>query len=85
MTAPTEKPPLMFAELDRSLLVWGVAILFDIGIYQVIAYRDAIEAARAAGATNVYAVADDEVATVVYHHPDLGWTCQETGNTFRTL
>lgn len=84
MTAP-ERTPLSYNQLDQSLLVWGVAILFDYGVYQVIAYRDVVDAARAAGETNRYAQTEDDVATVVYCHPDLGWTCPQTGRVFRTL
>jgi hypothetical protein len=82
MTAPA---PLAFDQLDPDLLVWGVAILFDLGVYQVIAQRTREDAEIAAGSTNVYATEPDDAATVVYHHPDSGWTCPVTGRTFRTL
>jgi hypothetical protein len=83
MTAPA---PLAWSQLDQDLLVWGVAVLFDLGIYQVISHKGDREAAEiAAGSTNVYATTPDDVATVVFHHPDTGWTCPVTGRTFRTL
>jgi len=78
-------PPLTFAQLDPDLLVWGVAIYFDEGVYQVIAHPSRQDARIAAGETNACAVEEADIAVVVYCHPDHGWTCPATGHSFRTI
>jgi hypothetical protein len=82
MTAPA---PLAFDQLDQNLIVWGAAVVFDAGVYAVTAYPSAQDAQIAAGSTNAYAEVDDDVAHLVYHHPDRGWVFAATGENCRTL
>jgi hypothetical protein len=82
MTAPA---PLAFHQLDQDLIVWGVAVLFDLGVYAVTAYPSAQDAQIAAGATNAYAELDSDVAHLVYHHPDRGWVFAATDTDCRVL
>lgn len=84
MTAP-EQPPLSYAQLDRGLTAWGVAIPYDDGIFAVVAHKSRQAAEEAAtGADEL----DDEPwddAPLVYYNPDRGWVFAATGHSCRTL
>lgn len=86
MTAPAEQP-LDFGQLDPKVTVWGVASLFDEGIFAVVAMKSAQDAVIAAGLVASYeppgTVTLDE--QLVYHHPDRGWVFAGTGENCRTL
>lgn len=85
MTTPTE--PLSFNKLDANVTVWGVAALFDLGIFAVVAERSREDAVIAAGLAASYepddapSIADQ----LVYHHPDHGWVYASTGHRCRTI
>jgi hypothetical protein len=75
MTAPA---PLRFDELDWDLIVWGVAVQIDLGVFEVTAYPTAEDAQIAHGPIKHY-------ADMVYHHPDRGWVVAATDENCRTL
>jgi hypothetical protein len=87
MTAPAEFEPLAFDRLDPKITVWGVASLFDEGVYMVSAEKSAQDAVVTAGLVASYeppgTVTLDE--QLVYHHPDRGWVFAGTGENCRTL
>ena len=70
---------------ERTDLTWGVAVLFDLGVYEVITHENEAEARAAAYTTNTYATEPDDFAFAVIYHPDLGWVCPSTNQQFRTL